>query len=64
MKYIYNKRTCKLHIENYCKNAKASSCDKNYDFYESEEAAEKANGCAIIMCKICQRKRDSILRQK
>ena len=50
MKYFYNERTHRLHIEGYCKESK--SLPIHIRFFESEDEALAFDGRAIGMCKI------------
>lgn len=60
--YIYNVNTGTLHIEGYCQYAKAPfSSSKSFD---TEKAARDFAGEKIQMCKVCQEKREKIMKEK
>lgn len=58
--YIYNATTNRLHIQGLCPHtAKGGS-----GLFISEEEVVTAIGHPYVMCKLCQRKRDELLRER
>lgn len=62
MKYFYNERTHRLHIEGYCKESKTLPI--HVRFFESEDEALAFDGRAVGMCKICQKKKEKLLGER
>lgn len=62
MKYFYNERTHRLHIEGYCKDSKILPF--HVRFFESEDEALAFDGRAVGMCKICQKKKEKLLGER
>ncbi|MCI8601746.1 MAG: hypothetical protein HFE45_09190 [Oscillospiraceae bacterium] len=56
MKFLYNTKTNKLHIEGYCQYAKKNA---SYLPFDTEDEALAYGGRALGMCKTCQRKREA-----
>ena len=61
-KYIYNKSTGTLHIEGLCHHAQVSPNNENYKVFSAEDETLAYDGRAVRMCKMCQHKRESLLR--
>ena len=55
-KYIYNTKTCKLHIKDYCQWSKGIVY--NSLLFDSEDEALAYDGRAVSFCKICKNKRE------
>lgn len=62
IRYIYNSKTCKLHIENYCPWSKGNN--SNLLFFDTEDEALAYDGRAVSFCKRCQNKREKELKNK
>jgi len=56
-RYYLNKSTGRLHIEGYCPQSKPRP-SPDVVFYESEQEATNAAGKFLMMCKICDKKRE------
>lgn len=62
--YLYNENRGTLHIKNYCHHSKGAA-EKYYLPFETEAEAKQyagSTGNRIHMCKICQGKRDKMLK--
>lgn len=62
--YFYNANNGTLHIIGYCTHSKGQP-DKDHLIFETEVEAEQyagGTGKRIHMCKICQKKRDKMLK--
>ena len=59
-KFIYNKKTCKLHIAGYCKYVADKVKLPDYEYFDSEDDALAYGGRALGMCRVCQKKRENI----
>ena len=59
-KYILNKNTGTLHIENYCVHAKKSLF--NSVAFETEQEAMQHEGRHVKWCKLCEKKKEEILQ--
>jgi len=57
-KFIYNKKTCKLHIAGYCSYVPSEVKLSDYEYFDTEGEVLAFDGRAVSMCKICQQKRD------
>lgn len=62
--YLYNVKTGTLHIIDYCTHSKAKPDKEHLSFETEAEAKQYAGGIGnkINMCKICQKKRDKMLK--
>jgi len=59
--YLYNGGTGKLHIAGCCQYAgRGGGLQK----FNSEEEALSTLGHPFIMCKICQKKRDKLIKEQ
>ena len=56
--YIYNLDTGTLHIEGLCQYGKPTHAK----FFETEKEAHDSCGQKIFICRICQRKREKLLK--
>lgn len=63
MKFVYNKNTCKLHIQGFCPHSNCTHSTANIIIFDSEDEALRYDGRAVSMCKICQQKREKINRR-
>ena len=63
VKFVYNKNTCKLHIQSFCPNSNYTSTHQNIVIFNSEDEALKYDGRAVSMCKVCQKKREKINKE-
>lgn len=61
-KYVYNKATHCLHIVGYCPWA-SGGCD-NMIYFNTEDEALAYDGRAVGLCKRCQKKRESMQKNK
>ena len=62
--YLYNTKKGTLHIIGYCTHSQRKP-DKDWLAFRTEAEAEQhagSTGNRIYMCKICQKKRDKILK--
>lgn len=59
--FLYNEKTHTLHIEGYCVHA---SPRMGYKKFLSEDDALAYDGRAVGVCKLCQKKRERIVREK
>lgn len=61
-RYILNEKTGRLHIEGYCKDAN----DKLYNckVFDTENAAIEYAKRHVAMCKICEKKKDKLLKEQ
>ena len=55
-KYIYNKKTGKLHIKEYCRYTKYSLT--HYKEFNTEAEALAYDGRAVSLCKECESERE------
>ena len=53
--YLYNRKTDTLHIRGYCQHTRGLCTD--YIAFATED-----DGRAIGMCKLCQKKREQIMK--
>ena len=60
--YIYNKGTGTLHIEGLCHHAHVFPNNEKYKVFSTEDEALAYDGRAVRMCKMCQQKREALLR--
>jgi len=58
MKYLYNKKTGKLHIKGFCCHTKGIQSD--YKLFDSESEALAYDGRAVGLCKLCEKRRNDI----
>lgn len=56
--FIYNKKTCKLHIVGYCKYVSDKVKLPYYEYFNTEDEALAYGGRALGVCKVCQKKRE------
>ncbi len=61
-KYLYNPKRHTLHIKGYCFHAKGKCSD--YIPFDSEDAALAYDGRSVGLCKLCQKKREEIMKEK
>lgn len=61
--YILNPDTHCLHIRGYCVHTKNSIPQEYKRFATQDEAAAFDGGTSVRMCKICQKKRDALLKE-
>lgn len=59
-KFLYNRKTNKLHIIGYCQHSKGVV---DGEVFNSEKDALGYDGRAVSMCKICQKKREEKSRR-
>ena len=59
-KFLYNRKTNKLHIVGYCHHSKSLV---DGEFFYSEKDALGYDGTAVSFCKICQKKREENIRK-
>ncbi len=57
--YIYNKLTKTLHIKNFC----SIGSEVDNELFETEIDVIKAKGKKIIMCELCEKKKEQILQK-
>lgn len=62
MKYMYNPKTNRLHIEGYCCHTKGQKTE--YIPFDSEDEALAYDGRSVGMCKLCQRERNKRMEEK
>ena len=63
--YIYNLKTHTLHIEGFCHHTfEGMNYSSDYKCFTSEDAAIAYDGRAVSMCKLCQRRRDNVIKSK
>lgn len=60
--YLYNTKRNKLHIKGYCQHTKGQCAD--YISFNTENEAVAYDGRAVSMCKLCQKKREQIMKEK
>ena len=60
--YLYNPRTDKLHIRGYCQHTRGLCID--YITFATEDEALAYDGRAVGWCKLCQKRREQILRTR
>ena len=60
--YLYNRKTDTLHIRGYCQHTKGLCAD--YIMFTTEDEALAYDGRAVGMCKLCQKRREQILRER
>lgn len=60
--YLYNPKRHTLHIRNYCYYATGHCPD--YIVFDSEDEAMAYDGRSVGMCKLCQKKREEIMKEK
>ena len=60
--YLYNRKTDTLHIRGYCQHTRGLCA--NYIVFATEDEALAYDGRAIGMCKLCQKKREQIIKEK
>ena len=60
--YLYNHKTGTLHISGYCQHTKGLCQD--YISFDTEDAALAYDGRAVGLCKLCQKKREQIMKEK
>ncbi|MDE7379669.1 MAG: hypothetical protein K2N14_01330 [Clostridia bacterium] len=63
-KFIYNKKTCKLHIAGYCTYVTDKFKISDYEYFDTEDEALAYGGRALGMCKVCHKKREKITKEK
>lgn len=61
-KYVLNESTGTLHIKGYCTHS-TRKFDKGVTFKTEQEAYEYA-GKHIKLCKLCERKKEAILKNQ
>ena len=61
-KYLYNPKKHTLHIKGYCFHAKGQCTD--YIAFDTENESLAYDGRAVSLCKLCQKKRDQIIKEK
>ncbi len=61
-KYLYNAKRNTLHIKGYCCHTNGLYSD--YMPFANENEALAYDGRAVSMCKICQKKRENIMKLK
>lgn len=61
-KYILNKNTGTLHIENYCAHAQKSLYKAAA--FETEQEAFQHAGKHVKLCKLCERKKEEFLHNQ
>ena len=59
--FLYNKSTDTLHIEGYCRHANPRM---GYLKFGSEDEVLAYDGRAVGMCKLCQKKRERLLKEE
>lgn len=62
-RFIYNKKTCKLHIAGNCKYVSDKVKLSEYEYFDTENEALAYGGRALGMCKVCQKKRERITKE-
>lgn len=60
--YLYNAKRNKLHIKGYCQFTKGLCAD--YISFNTENEAVAYDGRSVSMCKLCQKKREQIMKEK
>lgn len=60
--YLYNTKTDTLHIRGYCWHTKGLCTE--YLSFATENAAMAYDGRAIGMCKLCQSKREKLMKNR
>ena len=60
-KYIYNKKTHRLHIEGYCQYVTKTS---ERIVFKTMDEAYAYDGESVSVCKVCAKKRDQELGRK
>lgn len=61
-KYLYNPKTRKLHIKEYCMHAKGNC--STYLPFDSEDEALAYDGRAVGLCKLCLKERERRMEEK
>ena len=61
-KFVYNTKTCRLHIVGYCPHAKGVG--DNLIYFDTEDEALAYDGRAVGLCKLCQKKREAMEKTK
>ena len=61
-KFLYNAKRNKLHIKGYCQHTSGLCAD--YISFDTENEAMAFDGRAVSMCKLCQKKREQIMKEK
>ena len=63
--YIYNTKTHTLHIEGFCHNTfEGMHYSENFKCFASEDEVMAFDGRSVSMCKLCSKKRESIIKSK
>ena len=62
MKYFLNTGTGKLHIEDFCYHAMTKPF--NGMEFETEDEARRYAGDNLTWCKICERRKEQILKER
>ena len=60
--YLYNTKTHTLHIKGYCTHTNGLCTD--FLSFDSENEALAYDGRAVGLCKLCQKKREQIIKEK
>ncbi len=60
-KFVYNTKTHRLHIVGYCPHA---SGGYNMIYFNTEDEALAYDGRAVGLCKLCQKKRETMEKTK
>lgn len=61
-KYLYNPKTGKLHIKDYCMHTKGIC--STYLSFDSEDEALAYDGRAVGLCKLCLAEREKRMEAK
>ena len=62
-KYVYNLKTHTLHIEGFCRHTfEGMHYGNDYKCFDTEDAAIGYDKRAVSMCKLCQKKRDDLIK--
>lgn len=59
-KFLYNAKRHTLHIKGYCMHTKGKCLE--YLAFDTENEALAFDGRAVGLCKLCQKKREQILK--
>lgn len=64
-RYVYNTKSHTLHIEGFCCHTSPNRVyGADYKLFKKEDEAIAFDGRAVGMCKLCQRRRDKMLKEK